>query len=824
VRTHLRLLRLLTVLVVVVAALAAVAARPQAGLAFSQSPAPIFINEIHYDNLGADSGEFVEVAGPAGTDLTGWSLVLYNGPNPYGTAAALPSPIPDLGGGFGVVVVNYPSNGIQNGTADGVALVNATTVVQLLSYEGFFTAASGPASGLISTDIGVAESDTTPAGFSLQLGGTGSSYQTFSWRGADTATPGAFNIGQNFGGGGPPVDPPTGCGAADTPISQVQGAGAASPRAGQSVTVQGVVTASFAGLRGFYLQEEAADRDANPVTSEGLFVFTSSPPSITVGEAVQVSGTVAEFPTNSSRSVTQLTGPTIVACGPGEAVAPTDVALPLASDTALEAVEGMLVRLPQELFIAEYFNYDRFGELVLGLPLPGTDRFYTPTSIVAPGDAANDLAEQYALRRITLDDGSTASAPASLPHPNGEPFSASNRFRGGDTVTGVVGVMDQSFGLYRVHTVQPGSYSVKNPRPAAPPALAGLRVGAYNVLNYFISIDAGGAGSDICGPANNLDCRGADSAAEFQRQRAKLLQALAALNADVLGLIELENSAGADPLGDATRGIVPGLNGLLGAGSYAAIDTGLIGTDAIRVGIIYKPGAVTPVGAHQILDQSDDPRFDSARNRPSLAQSFRVNATGEVFTVVVNHLKSKGSDCDAAGDPDTGDGQGNCNLTRTRAAAALMDWLASDPTGSGDPDVLILGDLNAYAQEDPVRAILAGADDAAGTPDDYTNLIARFGGELAYSYVFDGQAGYLDHALASASLNAKVSGAAEWHLNADEPDLFDYNDTVQDPGESASERRGLDVTDTVSPARTSDHDPVLVGIGGTRLYLPLIRR
>jgi hypothetical protein len=159
--------------------------------------------------------------------------------------------------------------------------------------------------------------------------------------------------------------------------------------------------------------------------------------------------------------------------------------------------------------------------------------------------------------------------------------------------------------------------------------------------------------------------------------------------------------------------------------------------------------------------------------------------------VAVNHLKSKSSPCDVVGDPDIGDGQGNCNLTRTTAAAALVDWLATDPTGSGSADFLIIGDLNSYAMEDPISTI-----EAAGC----TDLIEVFAGPGAYSYVFFGQAGYLDHGLSSPSLTSRVTGAGIWHINADEPVALDYNDYNQPALYSPD------------PFASSDHDPVIVGI------------
>ncbi len=171
------------------------------------------------------------------------------------------------------------------------------------------------------------------------------------------------------------------------------------------------------------------------------------------------------------------------------------------------------------------------------------------------------------------------------------------------------------------------------------------------------------------------------------------------------------------------------------------------------------------------------------------------NTNGGIFTAVVNHLKSKGSPCDDLGDPDLGDGAGNCNLTRTAAAEALVDWLAGDPTGSGDADFLIMGDLNAYDKEDPIDALIAGG---------YSDLVYQYLGENAYSYVFDGQLGYLDHALANSALASEISGLTIWHINADEASLIDYDMSYK-----------LDAQDLIyapDAYRSSDHDPVVVGL------------
>ncbi|MDZ7370148.1 MAG: ExeM/NucH family extracellular endonuclease, partial [candidate division KSB1 bacterium] len=310
------------------------------------------------------------------------------------------------------------------------------------------------------------------------------------------------------------------------------------------------------------------------------------------------------------------------------------------------------------------------------------------------------------------------------------------------------------------------------------PVDGSLRVAALNVDNFFNGDGLGGGFS-----AN----RGAASYEEYQRQKQKLVRTLCAMDAEIVGLIEMEND-GFGP-NSALQDLVRSLNSVLGPDTYRFIDLGLpkVGADDIANAVIYKPAAVEPCGAPKLLDHSVDPDFDEG-TRPSLAQTFQ-DGEGDRFTFVVNHFRSKGGTC--AGDPDLGDGQGSCNQTRCRCAAALIDWLSTDPTNSGDPDFLIMGDLNAYAQEDPVKLLTAAG---------YRNEIDRFQGSTAYTYLYDSQAGCLDHAFASPNLDLQITGLTIWHINADEAVELDYH--LTNPGELFSD----------SPFRSSDHDPVIVGL------------
>ena len=234
--------------------------------------------------------------------------------------------------------------------------------------------------------------------------------------------------------------------------------------------------------------------------------------------------------------------------------------------------------------------------MVLALPLGSESRPFSGTAIDEPGAPANARTAANALSRITLDDVQSAQNPDTLRHPNGLAFSLSNLFRGGDTVENAVGVLGFDFSLYRIIPTGEADYTSVNPRPASPEPVGGtLRVAAMNTLNFFVTLDTttNDTGPGPCGALQNLDCRGADSIEpdEFTRQRDKLLTALLGLDADVIGLNELESTPGAEPLISITSGM-PG---------YDYIDTGPIGTDAIKVAMIYRPSVVTPIGAPTIV-------------------------------------------------------------------------------------------------------------------------------------------------------------------------------------------------------------------------------
>ncbi|MDY7225087.1 ExeM/NucH family extracellular endonuclease [Hyalangium rubrum] len=544
-----------------------------------------------------------------------------------------------------------------------------------------------------------------------------------------------------------------------TDISAIQGAGAASPLAGSLLTTEGVVVGDFqpAELQsGFFLQDEQGD--GNPATSEGLFVFVPqgnplSSIDVRPGDRVRVSGTVKEFRTGSGTLTELDTVTALSVCSSGAALAPTSVALPVSAVTDLEAYEGMLVTFSQALTVTDTFNLGRFGELVLS----SGGRIFNPTN------GQGGTPEENVLRRILLDDGSTRQNPSSIPFLS-EPGVEGTR-RVGDSVSGLTGVLTFNFSEYRIHPTVAPVFSNSNPRTAAPaPIAGGVKVASFNVLNYFTTLGA----------------RGADTPEEFLRQKAKTVAALKALDADIVGLIELENNGTT-----AILDLVDALNVAYGQAVYAAVPDPVSGTgsDEIKVAFIYKPGTVSLVGESL---SSPDPIFD----RFPVAQTFRENSGyGGDFTVVINHFKSKGS-CPPSGDVEQG--QGCWNLKRIAQAQKLLEFIGELQGSSNDPDVLVIGDLNAHAEEDPVDTLREGGLD---------HLSLRIPAAQRYSFVFDGQSGELDHALATPSLAAQVRDITVWHINSDEPPVLDYNTEFKTDDRFAP-----------TPFRSSDHDPVIIGL------------
>jgi uncharacterized protein len=552
-------------------------------------------------------------------------------------------------------------------------------------------------------------------------------------------------------------------------IAQIQGEGDVSPLVGQAVSTRGVVVGDFQAdnqQRGFYIQQPV--RDDNSRTSEGLFVFAPGAVDVKVGDYVQISGVVAEFPDTAAVAdrMTQIANPTeISVCGTAALPQVRTVRLPVSVGQTLERWEGMRVRFsPQQLRVTELFDLGRFGEMVL----TAGERQFNITNGNEPRTA-----DQLRRARIVLDDGSTRQNPSPTPY-----FSATGPEgvrRLGDTVDKLEGVVAQAFGAYRVHPTTPPTFVNTNPRPLAPNPVGGtLKVASMNVLNYFTT----------------LGSRGADTAAELTRQRDKIVSAIVGLDADVLGVIEVQNDSGG-----ALATLVDAVNARLGSTVYVAVNSARTGTDEIRVAMIYKPANVRPIGSPRA---GTDPRFAVDRGlRPPLAQRFAANANDGGFWFIVSHLKSKGG-CPSSGDVDLG--QGCWNLARNVQAQALTDWAAQLVAASGEPDVLMAGDFNAYLQEDPINTIRAAG---------FSDLAERLPPQERYSFVFEGFAGLLDHEFASASLNAQVTGMTIWHINADEPNVIDYN-TENKPDDRYAP----------TPFRSADHDPVLVGLNLTADVAP----
>ena len=732
---------------------------------YAAPPTAPFISELHYDNGGdSDADEFVEVHLPAGTTSSGLSIVLYNGSNSsvYDTdplpAVTAPADAP------AVAVLDYPVNGLQNGGPDGLALVRGSTVLEFLSYEGTINAADGPAAGTRSTDIGVSETSSTPAGQSLQRTYDAGS-ETLVWSGPAANSKGEVNTTT-----APPPPPPTACDTAVThEIGEVQGEGATTPVT-EPVTVRGVVVGDLPSLKGYYLED--SDGDGNAATSDGIFVFDDL--QVDLGDTVAVTGTPGE---RFGQTQINGSGSASGVCADGTAAnlpAPSPLDLP-APDTEREKLEGMLVAPVDTLSVSEVYDLTSFGELTLS----EGGILVQPTELARPGSAeAVRIAEENVLRRLVLDDGldgriSTVEAPYLSPQ---------TPVRVGDELTFTERlVLGYGFSQWRLQPADgtaEGVFQPQNTRPAAPEDVNGdLQVGAFNVLNYFLTW-------------TGSDARGARSAEQFEKQAAKIVPAIQALRAEVVTLMEIEDtdSTGRNPgnADAALADLVDRLNKDAGREKwdYVPLPDRLynVDRDVIRNGIIYQPALVRPVG--ESIGLVDETVWGNARE--PIAQTFV--AEGDKFTVVANHFKSKSPGSPSGDNVDTGDGQGAWNGDRVRQATSLKAFTKRLVRESGDRDLLLMGDFNAYTMEDPIEVLR----DAG-----FVDLGEEFD-PGRYSYVFDDKSGSLDHALASRPLVDKVTGVTHWNINAVESFAYQY---YGDPALYAP-----------NPDRSSDHHPLVLGL------------
>ncbi|MBJ6107906.1 ExeM/NucH family extracellular endonuclease [Hymenobacter sp. BT523] len=571
--------------------------------------------------------------------------------------------------------------------------------------------------------------------------------------------------------------------ASATSIGTIQGSGA-SAKAG-TYTVEAVVTGVYAGLNpaGFYVQDDKATADGNPATSDALFVVAAAP-TVRLGDRVRISGTVRENAGAPSFNQAVLTEPNITVLASGQAL-PAFVTIRNADFSAPDAerYEGMRVQFSDAMTVVDNYSLKQRGELTLS----AQGLAYQPTQFIDPNDdpatgthssgrsnvaAVNAYQTANENKCLVLDDGSSANNPSPTPYldPN------TGTVRVGSTLTGLRGILGYGFGKWRVQPLpDEAAPVVRTSRPKGPPVFGklDLKLASFNVLNYF---NGDGEGGGFPTP------RGAKTAADFARQRAKIILALSQMNADVVGLTEIENDGNGST--SAIQDLVDGLNQVMGKGTYIFVNDGDANhqpnnTDLIHCAILYKPAVLAPLGPPQLFTAP------GVFERPPLGQIFITKRKERPDTLgfVINHFKSKGSGKGA--DADQNDGQGGSNARRKAQAAALVQFIQQKMIPAGAARVVSAGDYNANYEEDPID-IMRAAGLVPATPP------------TSASYVFKGLTGSLDHAVVTSNLVGFVD-VQKWHINSAEPSVLEYANAGA-------------ATDINTPFRSSDHDPVLIGV------------
>ncbi|MCQ6269435.1 ExeM/NucH family extracellular endonuclease [Pseudarthrobacter sp. R1] len=820
------------------------AADPVAEVSAAAGTSPVVINEAYLSGGSAGAAyknKFVELynSSDAPVSLEGWSLQ-------YRAASAITAPT-----GVAALTGSIPARGhylIQGGSNNGGAAGADLPAADLVAAG---INPSGSAGTLILAKQRTAVvlgtgSQVEPAGVADLLGyGTSNTFETQAApapsantdvrslnraAGADSNSNSAdFSLSASItptAGGGTSAPDPTPAPTPDptpTPstrtIAEIQGTGTGSPLTGSTVTTTGKVTAVFptGGLNGYYVQTPGTGGDltaTNHAASDGIFVYSpATAASVQAGDHVQVTGAVAEYFGMTQLNVTAATGLTKLT-DPAPEVKATTFTLP-ANETFRESLEGMLLAPQGPLTVTDNYTLNQYGEISLA---GGTTPLVQPTAVAPYGSAEHTATvAENAARGIKLDDGSStnflrdaATKAQFLPY-----LTTTEPVRVGSPVTFttnvVLGYANDAWKLQPLThltegnkaTVQPATFGAT--RTEAPAAVGGnLKLASFNVLNYFPTTGDTLAGctfyEDRAGNPitvrGGCDARGAANAENFERQQDKIVAAITKAGADVVTLMEMENSAQfGKNRDDALAKLVDALNvqtpGIWDYVRSPANAPPLSDEDMIRTAFIYKKAVAEPVGESMI--HNDTVAFASARK--PLAQVFKPvgGGAGTEFIAIANHFKSKGS---AATPEDTDKGQGASNLARTAQAKSLLEFTKSLQQSKGTDKVFLIGDFNAYAKEDPINVFTAegyvNQDDKARNAD----------GTAKHSYLFGGMVGSLDHILASPAADATVTGADIWNINSVESVALEYS------------RYNNNVTDYYAPDqyRASDHDPVIVGL------------
>ena len=425
---------------------------------------------------------------------------------------------------------------------------------------------------------------------------------------------------------------------------------------------------------------------------------------------------------------------------------------------SLDSYVGKTVELRQRMYVVDNNDYLRYGELTLA-----SERLMSPTDVALPGSA--DYFALVAHNRnccICIDDGSKAQYPSPLPW-----ASADGTLRTGSYTDCLKGRLTyEQWGRRWVYVITPERISdiqfQHNSRPTTPESHTDeydVTICGFN-LEYYITDQF----------ADNL---GPSDAAQHERQHTKIAAALHAINADIYGLVEVQQGTA------AAQKIVDELNRNNNNCHYAYIHDGTaINGTWTRACFIYRDDILVPIRNQQVNDTG-------VRYRKKV-QGFELKQNGERFIVMLGHFKAKSGN--GTGDnTDKGDGQGIYNGDRTREAAAMITLSRSCIDYYSDPDIVMIGDLNSYSLEDPIRTF---------TDAGYTNMIKHFGGNGAYSYRYHEAVGCLDHALVNESMMPQVAYCTSFHINADEPSGLEYDSPYYQP----------------NMYRSSDHDPIVLDI------------